>query len=251
MKASAEAETTVMDRAEAERRVLHAGWLGDQPEEVRGSVLKVARLILYPAGEFVFHAGDAEGGFCGVVSGGVGVHLPSTAGDTVLAHIIRCGVWFGYGPLVRGRARSLSFSIVEPTLLFHVPLAKAQDIARRSLIHQRSILSVSEYGMDVAVSIIETLLIRNTDRRIAATLLAVAPPREDGSSSTEVQLTQAQLGEMANAERQVVNRALKRLEAKGWIRVWYGRIHIVDELSLRDFVGRSERNREPGLIIRA
>ena len=37
---------------------------------------------------------------------------------------------------------------------------------------------------------------------------------------------------MANAERQVVNRALKRLEAKGTIRVSYGRIEIVDKPAL-------------------
>jgi hypothetical protein len=38
---------------------------------------------------------------------------------------------------------------------------------------------------------------------------------------------------MANAERQVVNRALKRLEAKGMLRVSYGRIEIIDEAALQ------------------
>jgi CRP-like cAMP-binding protein len=51
----------------------------------------------------------------------------------------------------------------------------------------------------------------------------------------DVFLTQSQLGEMANAERQVVNRALKRLEAKGWISVSYGRIEIRDAASLGTF----------------
>jgi CRP-like cAMP-binding protein len=229
------AQSAGIDRAEAERRVLRGGWLADQPEDVQRAVLKAARLIHHPAGEFVFHAGDSEGGLYGVVSGGVGIHLPSDAGETVLAHVIRSGVWFGYGPLLRGRERSLSFSLLEPSLLIHVPLAHAQEIAGRSPLHQRAILSVSEYGMDIATRVIETLLIRNTDRRIAATLLRVAPLRDGGSSSREVHLTQAQLGEMANAERQVVNRALKRLEANGWIRISYGRIDIVDDAALGDF----------------
>jgi CRP-like cAMP-binding protein len=225
----------MIDRADAERRVLQAGWLADQPEDVRRPVLKVARMVHYPAGEFVFHAGDAEGGLYGVVTGGVGVHLPSDEGMTVLAHVLRCGVWFGYGPLVRGRKRTLSFSLIEPSLLFHLPLSNAQEIANRSPSHQRAILSVSEYGMDAATKVIETLLIRNTDRRVAATLLRVAPLPDDGSCSTDVFLTQSQLGEMANAERQVVNRALKRLDAKGWIRASYGRIEILDEAALRNF----------------
>ena len=209
MKTSRIGETALIDRAEAERRILQGGWLADQAEDVRRAVLKVARLILFPAGEFVFHAGDREGGLYGIVTGGVAIHLPSDAGETVLAHVIRRGVWFGYGPLIRGRDRSLSFSLVEPSLLFHVPLASAQEIAGRSPLHQRAILSVSEYGMDVATRVIQTLLIRNTDRRVAATLLRVAPFRENGSNSTEILLTQSQLGEMANAAKEATTRPRK------------------------------------------
>jgi len=191
-------------------------------------------LVHYPAGEFIFHAGDSEGGLYGVVTGGVGVHLPSDEGISVLAHVMRCGGWFGYGPLIRGRRRSMSFSLIEPSVLLHLPLAAAQEIAQRSALHQRAILSVSEYGMDVAAKVIETLLIRNTDRRIASTLLRVAPAPDDARSATEVILTQSQLGEMASAERQVVNRALKRLEASGAIRLLYRRIEIVDRAALQN-----------------
>ncbi len=133
--------------------------------------------------------------------GGVGIHLPSDAGETVLAHVARCGVWFGYGPLVRGRERTLSFSLIEPSLLIHLPLAHAQEIGASSPAHQRAILSVTEYGMDTAVRVIETLLIRQPDRRIAATLLRVAAPDEREGGTTILRLTQSQLGEMANADR--------------------------------------------------
>lgn len=229
-------ERRSIDRAEAERRILARGWLADQSDDLRRTFLKAARLVPYPAGEFVFHAGDSEGGLYGVVSGGVGVHLPSETGETFLAHVLRSGAWFGYGPLVRGRGRSLSFSLIEPTLLFHLPLASAQEIAGRSLLHQRAVLSVGEYGMDVAMRVIETLLIRKSDRRIAATLLRVAPLQEENPAECEIQLTQAQLGEMANADRQVVNRVLKQFEAEGWLHVSYSRIRITDAAAIRDLV---------------
>lgn len=220
----------MIDRTDAENRVLTTGWLARQPDDFRRAMLKVARLIDFPAGEFVFHAGDGQGGIYGIVSGGVGVHLPSETSETILAHVLRAGIWFGYGPLVRGGERSMSFSLVEPSLLFHVPLANAQEIARRSFAHQHALLSISENGIEAAVAVIETLLIRNTDRRIAATLLRIAP--DEGGIA---HLTQAQLGEMANAERQMVNRVLKRLEGHGWLQVSYGRIAIVDRAALREF----------------
>jgi CRP-like cAMP-binding protein len=225
----------VIDRSDAERHILRWGWLADQNDALRRAVLKVARLVHYPAGEFVFHVGDESGGLYGVVTGGVGIHLPSDAGETVLAHVARCGVWFGYGPLLRQRERTLSFSLIEPSHLFHVPLAQALEIGAGSPAQQRAILSVTEYGMDTAVRVIETLLIRRPDRRIAATLLRVASPDEEAGSPTILRLTQSQLGEMANADRQVVNRALKRFEASGWISVSYGRIDLLDANALRSF----------------
>jgi CRP-like cAMP-binding protein len=125
---------------------------------------------------------------------------------------------------------------VEPSLLFHLPLSNAQEIAGRSLQNQRAVLSVGEYGMDVATRVVETLLIRNSDRRIAATLLRVAPLPDGETPACDIHLTQAQIGEMANADRQVVNRVLKRFEAEGWVHISYGRIRIADAAALRAFV---------------
>jgi CRP-like cAMP-binding protein len=227
-----------MERATAERHILRRGWLLEQSEEARAAVLQRARLVKHDAADFVFHAGDEAGGICGVVSGGIGIYLPTEGGELRLAHIGRCGVWFGYGPLIRGRRRSLSFSPTEATWLLHVPLPALQEIAGISPVHQRAILSVSEYGMDTAIIVIENLLIQNNARRIVATLLRVAPDPEEcrGSEPVEVILTQSQLGEMAAVGRQVVNRELQRLEEKIWISVSYSRIKVLNRAALAAFV---------------
>lgn len=226
-----------MDRARAERLILQRGWLSEQPEEARTAILQRARLVRHDAGGFVFHAGDEAGGICGVVSGGIGIYLPTEGDDLRLAHIGRCGVWFGYGPLIRGRRRTLSFSPTEATWLLQVPLPALQEIAGSSLVHQRAVLSVGEYGMDVAITIIENLLIQNHARRIAATLLRVAPDTHEdrGQEPEGVALTQSQLGEMASVGRQVVNRALQRMESNGWIAVSYGRIKLLDRSAIVAF----------------
>jgi len=227
-----------MARAEAERRILRRGWLADQPDALKSEVLQIARLICQPAGSFLFHAGDGEGGIFGLVSGGVGIHLPVESGETVLVHIGRSGIWFGYGPFVRGQRRTLSFSLIEPSWLLHLPLAGIQGIASRSPAHQRQLLSISEYGMDVAARVIDTLMVRNIDRRIAATILRNVRPRDERQYSglPDLRITQAQLGDMANADRQVVNRALKRMEEKGWLKVTYGGIDVTDLPGLQAYV---------------
>lgn len=226
-----------MERATAERRILQRGWLSEQPEETRTAILQRTRLVKHEAGDFVFHAGDEAGGICGVVAGGIGIYIPTAGEDLRLAHIGRCGVWFGYGPLIRGRRRVLSFSPTEATWLLQVPLQALQEIAGSSLAQQRAILSVGEYGMDTAIAVIETLLIQNHARRIAATLLRVALADDEGRGGepSDIILTQAQLGEMASVGRQVVNRELQRFEHRGWIVVSYSRIRILNRDALGSF----------------
>lgn len=226
-----------MNREAAEKRILLGGWLPDQPEEVRSAILLRARLAKHEAGDFIFHAGDEAGGICGVVAGGIGIYIPTGSGDLRLAHIGRRGVWFGYGPLIRGRRRTLSFSPTETTWLLHVPLPALQDIAALSPAHQRAILSVSEYGMDEAITIIDNLLTPNHARRIAATLLRVMEVPEDGTNGehTDVILTQSQLGELACVGRQVVNRELQRMASRGLVTVSYSRIKVLNRDALATF----------------
>jgi CRP-like cAMP-binding protein len=226
-----------MDRAEAEQRILERGWLSEQPEDIRSAVLQRARLVKHERGHVVFNAGDERGGICGVVSGGIGIYLPTGEGDLKLAHVGRSGIWFGYGPLIRGRRRSLSFSPTETTWLMHLALPVLQEIAGTSPVYQRAILSVSEFGMDAAIMIIENLMIQSHARRIAATLLRVAPPGGEGGACAplEVMLSQSQLGELASVGRQVVNRELQRLEARGWIKSSYTRVSVLDRDALTAF----------------
>ncbi len=80
--------------------------------------------------EFLFHAGDGPGGIDGVVSGGIGIHLPANNDETTLVHIGRAGLWFGYGPLLRGGERSPTFSVMEPSGLLHVTLPALAEFAR-------------------------------------------------------------------------------------------------------------------------
>lgn len=221
-----------MDREEAEARIVRRGWLAAQGPSTRADILRHARLIYVHGGDHLFHAGDDPGGMYGIVSGGVGISIADRREEMRLVHVARCGVWFGYGPIVRGGPRSamFSFSIWEPSWLFGISLTRLQEIARISPEHHRALLSVSDYGIDLAVRTIETLMLRSSEHRIAATLLRIAPHEEDvpPGAPDEICVTQAQLGEMANVQRKVVNRALSRMEREGWLEVSYGRIRLFD-----------------------
>jgi hypothetical protein len=85
-------------KTDAERAVLRHGWLAHQPPVFQQAVLRRARLVSLPDGEYAFHAGDDLGGVYGVAAGGVGILIPGRGASLRLAQVIRAGVWFGHGP---------------------------------------------------------------------------------------------------------------------------------------------------------
>jgi CRP/FNR family transcriptional regulator, cyclic AMP receptor protein len=227
-----------MDEAEARRHVLQRGWLSQQPPDFTAQVLDACRLQHRDAGEFVIRFGDSPSGLYGIADGAIGLHVPNAEGSTSLASIAWRGDWIGQTAVVSGRPSAVSYSVIEPVVLLYLPMARATEIAARRIEWTRALFSVSGIASENLIANVGSLLVRNPARRIAASLLRVAPARASGSAVAPVRmtLTQTQLGEIANAARDVVNRALKRFEGQGWISVGYGTLTILDPDGLAAFV---------------
>lgn len=226
-----------MDRHAAEQVLLAHGWLASEARAVQRAYLDRATPVAFAARQPVFHIDDEAGGIYAIVAGAVGILVATGGGAPRLAHIARRGTWFGHGPLMTRGRRVLGFRAMEPTLTLHVPLAALAEIGRGSLEAARSLAVLANANMAVAIATVSDLLIARADRRIAATLLratgalaGVPPGDPDGYG-----LAQAELGEMANATRQTVNCALQGFEARGWVRLGFGRIAVLDAPALAAF----------------
>jgi CRP-like cAMP-binding protein len=214
------------------------GWLSEQPAAVRHQLLRMARPILVARGDWVFSIGDSPGGIYGVVSGGIGIEGGGPFHMLRLGHVIRAGVWFGHHPILSaGGRRTQGMRAMEDSILLHVPLAPLEVLVKADPVAARAIGNMADGGSILATRIISDLLIPDATQRIAAVLLRVTGA-EDGvepSHPDGFQMTQAELGEMANVSRPHVNRVLGELEAKGWVTRHYQRLRIVDVEALRAF----------------
>lgn len=224
-----------MDEAEVSTRILRHGWLANQAADFQMQVLRSARTVDRRTGEVVIHFGDVPTGLYGILDGAIGVHVPTPEGRSALATVGRRGNWFGQTPLFSGRPSTLTFSVIEHTRLLFLPMSKAQEIIAARPDWMRAFYAVSSFGAENSIANVGTLLVRNPARRVAASLLRVAPGPQDQEAGAQitVTLTQEQLGEIANAARDVVNRALNRFESQGWISVGYRMItiHVPDRLA--------------------
>jgi CRP/FNR family cyclic AMP-dependent transcriptional regulator len=237
MRQSAERDGRAVDREKCETIVRSIGWLSRQPDTFQSTLLKQAKLITFDGEETVYLPGADLGGIFGAISGSFRVYVPGRRGNYALTHILRAGVWFGEGPINSGGLRTMGFVAAEPSHAFHVSFAQLSKLVSEDMQASRSIASLSEFGLNVAAAAVSDLLIPSGEKRIASVLLRITAMEENefGTAPMAFRLTQAQLGEMANASRDLVNRILKKFEAKGWLTSGYNQIVINDAPSLSRF----------------
>ncbi|WP_237213491.1 Crp/Fnr family transcriptional regulator [Falsiroseomonas oryziterrae] len=227
-----------MDRARAHRIVLDNGWLAQQPAPFQAEILARADILAFGRGDHAFTVGDRRGGVHGIVEGSFAVHVAATPCDGSLAHVMRPSVWFGLSPLTRRPSGSLTFRALEPSWTLHVPESAVEEIVRSCADAARAVAGIAEASLQIAFGVIADLLIPDADRRIAAILLRVcgAGAESPRTAPAGCRLTQAELGEMANASRGLVNRTLRSFETEGWVRLGYNRIAVTDIAALTAFV---------------
>ena len=210
------------------------GWLADQPDWLRDSLLASARLRSFRRGEYAFHVDDEPGGIFGVAEGSFGVLVPS-GGELSICHLMRAGAWFGGGPILTSGRRTLSFRAVEASQALFVSLAELQAIGARHPELYRRLGALSEHIMNsIAARVVGDLLIPSGEQRIAAVLARLAGGGT-GQPPAAIPLSQQVIGQISNASRDRVNRTLRRFEESGWVELRYQAVLVTDLAALEAF----------------
>jgi CRP-like cAMP-binding protein len=214
------------------------GWLSQQPQDFADQLLAQGRLRLYAARDLLHREGDPPGGIYAVVSGGVGLTAVRPDGVPVLAHILRPGAWMGQRPLLAGEQRSQTLRASEDSHILVVPLAALKELQASSAQAATCLGRLAEVASNNANSVVLELLLPRADQRIAAILLRTTGVLDGDPADLpdSFVMTQSDIGEMANASRNHVNRALKRFRDAGWVTVRYNRIGITDLPALQAFL---------------
>jgi CRP-like cAMP-binding protein len=216
-------------------------WLAAQPETFRERLLAAVVLQKVATGATLYNADDGPGGVYGMVSGGILISIESRDGSMHPAHVVRCGTWFGFGPLMTRRNRLFDAQALEPSLVAQVTLPALERLIAGDPASAKSLGSMTTYGQDAIVSCVADLLIRDATARIAAVLLRVTGVL-DGITPDDPRgfgLTQTLIGDLANASRPTVVRALADFRDRGWIEVSYGRMRIIAPEAMDAFVRAS------------
>lgn len=215
------------------------GWLSVQPADFRQAVVKNGRLLRFEAGQPIFLEGDEGGGIYGILSGTIGCEVTSRLSGPTLVHIMQPGWWFGEGPMLFHRRRTLSFVTIEPAALLLVALQAIRGLETEGASTTRRFGQIAELAAMLAIEAGSELLIRDARQRLAAVLLRITAVLEGviPANAQGFRITQSQVAEMSNMSRHHANVALLELQAGGYIALGYGRIAVLDPKRLAQFAG--------------
>jgi CRP-like cAMP-binding protein len=232
------------------KTLLSRGWLTEVDPALAAALLKAGQPLSLRKGQALYNPEDSPGGMFGVVEGGMLMSTLGRDGLPLPGHIARRCHWFGYGSVLDKQRRSMIMTANEPTVLLHIPLTELEILRAEYPGATRAFGKLATLGEALYLATVADLLIRDTDQRLAGVLLRVSgaepPPYYPGQRPTEdeldrwsdprgVSLTQGLLAELANASPHTVARFVDRITHAGLIEWRYGRVRILNVVSLAHF----------------
>lgn len=202
------------------------------PEAVLGDIGRKIRHRRYAAGETILMEGDCgDRGLFLVLEGMVKVCKISPEGREQVLRLIGSGRSFNDVPLFDGGPNPGTVIALGATTV-----GQLSDTAFRGLIDKhpeiaRNATKVLAGRLRALTVMVEDLAFRGVLSRVAGLLLSCALGHHalaEGDHAACVRITQADVAAMTGSVREVVQRALKTLEADGAIRLERAQIAVID-----------------------
>jgi CRP-like cAMP-binding protein len=222
-----------MSPDEGEAILRNEGWLADRDPEFQQALLGICRWRWFQPDEALVTAGDKSAPLVGIAHGTAAMITALGPPDTPLTHICHPGLWIGFVPLVAGRPADNSTVARTPVYAAVASKSGVEALLRENPGWWRHLARLALYYGEIAVNTVADLLIRESDRRCAATLLRVAACRFEGDEPNVAPVNQTDLAAMANLSRTTANALLGEFERKGLLARQYNHIDIVEPAALR------------------
>ena len=191
-------------------------------------------------GEVLFVAGEEARGLFVLVDGAVRAFRESIEGREQVIHVEGAGSTIAEVPVFDEGPYPSTAAAEEDSIVLFIDRS---DVRRLCLEHPQIALAALKLlagRLRKCAALVEALSLHEVDQRLARLLLAEARSHgvRDGSQLTcGLVLTNQQIAARIGTVREVVSRALSRLQQNGLIRVEGRRVFIPDEEVLRSYAG--------------
>ena len=189
--------------------------------------------------EILFMMGERAGGLYVIASGSVRAYRTGNDGREQIIHTERAGSTIGELPLFDDQPYPSTVAAEEDSLVLFLD---KESVRRLFLSHPDialTALRVLSRRLRRCAELVETISLRAVGQRLAQWLLHEATTRGrnfGGGMEVEVALSREQMAARIGSVREVVSRAISRLEQDGLIRIDGHRVQIPDLDRLHEYL---------------
>ena len=179
-------------------------------------------------GQVLFTEGDRSEHLYVVSSGRLKVLVCSPHGDELVLSVLSAGDALGELSILDGADRSADAVALDEVRLWCVPAPAVRDLLQRSPAVALAVAEELAGRVRQLTGTAADLVFLDLPRRLAKLLLS-------GDAAGPAGMTQSDLAAQLGVARQSLNRALQRLQARGWVEVQRGAIAVLDAPALTRF----------------
>ena len=184
-------------------------------------------------GEHLCRIGRQATLWLGVVDGLLKMSNDSAQGASVTFAGLPSGAWFGEGTLLKHEVYRYNIEVLRPSVVAGLPVASFDWLLERSIPFNRYLMNQLNERLGQFIAAREIDRLSDPDTKVARSLGALFHPVLYPGVGELLRITQQELGYLVGLSRQRVNEALTRLQARGWIRVEYGGLRVLDLAALQ------------------
>ncbi|MFY0575212.1 Crp/Fnr family transcriptional regulator [Cystobacter fuscus] len=188
------------------------------------------------AGQRLFSRGDRPCGLYCVVEGAIRISGVSESGKEALLMLMEPPNWFGEISLIDGQPRTHDAVAEGATRVLRVPQAELNTLLAQEPRYWRDFALLMSHKLRLMFIALEDLSLLPAPARLARRLLMIAEGYGNLHEGPRrvIDVSQEQLAQMLAISRQTTNQILKDLEARGAVRLTYGKIELLSLEKLRD-----------------
>jgi CRP-like cAMP-binding protein len=217
-----------------QQALISEAWFAEALPALQDALLTQGGLWSLEHGERLFERGGVPEGLCCVTAGALRVGSLQPDGSESLLACVLPYQWFGEISLIDGQPRTHHAVADGATTVLVVPHADLHDWLQANPVHWQHVARLACMKLRLLFTVLEDIAHLPIEARLAKRLWMVAHGygARSGDPRRQIRLPQEQLALMMGVTRQSVNKALRALEARGWLSVRYGVIELLDLAAL-------------------
>jgi CRP/FNR family transcriptional regulator, cyclic AMP receptor protein len=208
-------------------------WLGRLEGEARERALDALEVGEAEAGDYVCRYGRPVTFWFGLVDGLLKMSNDDSQGPVITFTGVAPGGWFGEGTVLKHETYRYNIQALRKSLIAGLPVQTFDWLLDHSIGFNRFVMHQLNERLGQFIAAREIDRITSPDLRVARNLAALFHPLLSPNVGGVLRITQQELAYLVGLSRQRVNEALRTLQDKGWIRIEYGGLRVLDLTSLR------------------